>query len=80
MKSLIFIIFFALLEINAYSQTSNFTLPRDNFCLAENLPLINTSVNSDFYEWDFCFGDFETEPSITSLFNITDLTLSQGFK
>ncbi len=45
---------------------ASFTLP-DTVCIGEPVNIVNTSTGATRYEWDFCSGDLDANPSISTL-------------
>ncbi len=45
---------------------------QDTACIGENLYFQNTSVNSSRYQWDFCSGDFTSEPVLDSILRLSN--------
>ncbi|MBV6646381.1 MAG: PKD domain-containing protein, partial [Cyclobacteriaceae bacterium] len=44
-------------------------------CRKEGISIINNSINTVSYEWDFCLGDLKTEPSLTDESDVTNNSL-----
>lgn len=80
MNNILFGKYFVLMSLQlmilsfSYSQTPNADFSfNSNVCKEEQIRLTNLSSNADYYQWDFCSGDFEVdgiELNITS-FNIS---------
>ncbi|MEO0552458.1 MAG: PKD domain-containing protein [Bacteroidota bacterium] len=52
---------------------------QNSVCLEENIGIVNNSTGFDEYEWDFCVGDFNVEPTVTST-TMADLNFGSGFE
>ncbi len=64
-------------KIHAQAPTADFNMPNIG-CLQESLHITNLSTNSNAYNWDFCIGDFDVSPTISSQ-AMTNLGSGYGF-
>ncbi|WP_170147964.1 hypothetical protein, partial [Marinoscillum furvescens] len=51
-----------------------------SLCLEESLSLSNESVNAVSYEWDFCFGDLASTPTVSTLMSLNGVNNPQRIK
>ena len=63
---IIFLLVCSWLNGNSQPLQADFTMPLQA-CLNEQLQIINRSVNASNFEWDFCQGDLDLNPSAFSL-------------
>jgi len=62
----------------SYGQAS-FDIEKTTVCLQESLLLSNSSSNTENYEWDFCLGDFLTDPELNTS-NVDGLSAGWGIE
>ncbi len=63
------ILFFRVLAAQAQCPQAAFTLS-DTVCIGEAVNITNTSTGAVRYEWDFCSGDFEKNPTVQEIATI----------
>ncbi|WP_115868072.1 PKD domain-containing protein [Marinoscillum furvescens] len=65
--------------VNASYPTPQFSV-QSSLCSEERLLLSNESVNAVSYEWDFCFGDLASTPTVSTLMSLSGVNNPQRIK
>ena len=80
MRFLLFILFFtAFYGLKAQCPTANFSSPLAA-CLNQRIAPTNLSSNASRYEWDFCSGDLEIDPTATAIATDFFLVRARSFR
>ncbi len=70
---------FATKGVLSQTPTADFGV-NASLCLEENIDVVNSSVNADLFEWDFCLDDFKNLGSNLDLATVTGLNGGFGYK
>ncbi|MEP2025453.1 MAG: PKD domain-containing protein [Reichenbachiella sp.] len=75
--TIIFLLLSSKTFLFAQCPTSDFSVT-STACLNESLSFTNSSTNATSYFWDFCIGDFNEDPTTTSI-SQDDMSGATGF-
>lgn len=76
---LILLLRLTVIDVWAQDPTASFSL-NNPYCIDESFTITNNSTNASDFAWDFCLGDFETDPSVASNLVSTTWLSANGMK